>query len=213
MVSSIPAIQYLLYADDVVLVSTPSNMQHLLNLCQQHSFELGYRWNPVKRVIVQPKNTEHTYQLYDTPIPNQRSFVYLGIQINNKGFLDAQQFIALNALSDINSIRILNNIGLRPYGFSRILSSQLYTQFIKPKLEYSLGILPFTKPQLANIEKAQKQCVCMIYGAHSKSETKIMRHLTKLAIMSEQIAILQVNMFTEHNFYLTMRSSHNYAWD
>ena len=164
-------------------------------------------------MIVQPKNTEHTYQLYDTLLPNQTSFIYLGIRINNKGFLDAPELIARNSLSAINSMQILNNIYLRSYGFSRVLSSQLYTQFIKPKLEYSLGILPFTKPQLANIEKAQKQCVCMIYGAHSKSETKIMRHLTKLAIMSEQIAILQVNMFTEHNFYLTMRSSHNYAWD
>ena len=192
MVSSIPAIQCLLYADDVVLISTPNNMQRLLNLCQQHSFELAYRWNPAKCVIVQPKNTEHTYHLYDTPTPNQTSFVYPGIPINNKGFLDVQQLIGRNSLSAINSMRILNNIGLRPYGFSWILSSQLYTQFIRPKLEYGLAILTFTEPQSVTIKKAQNQCIHMIYGAHSKSETKIMRYLTKLPSVSEWIAILQV---------------------
>ena len=153
-------------------------------------------------MIVQPKNTEHTYQLYDTLLPNQTSFIYLGIRINNKGFLDAPELIARNSLSAINSMQILNNIYLRSYGFSRVLSSQLYTQFIRPKLEYGLAILTFTKPQSANIEKTQNQCIRMIYGAHSKSETKIMRHLTKHLSMSELIAVLQVKYVYRAQFLL-----------
>ena len=195
-----PNIQCLLYADDVVLISTANNMQNLLNLCQQHSLDLGYRWNPIKCAIVQPANAEHIYQLYETPIPNQTSFTYLGMPINNKGYLDAQQLITRNSISAINSMRVLNNIGLSPSGFSRILSSQLYAQFIRPKLEYGLAILIFTAPQLANIEKAQNQCIRMIYGAHSRSETKIMRHLTKLPSMSERIATLQVKFVYRAQF-------------
>ena len=196
----LPNIQCLLYADDAVLISTANNMQNLLNLCQQHSFDLGYRWNPIKCAIVQPDNAEHIYHLYETPIPNQTSFTYLGVPINNKGYLDAQQLIIRNSISAINSMRVLNNIGLTPSGFSRILPSQLYAQFIRPKLEYGLDILTFTAPQLANIEKAQNQCIRMIYGAHSKSETKIMRHLTKLPRMSERIATLQVKFVYRARF-------------
>ena len=40
----------------------------------------------------------------------------------------------------------------------------------------------------------------MIYGAHSKSETKIMRHLTKLPSMSERIATLQVKFVYRAQF-------------
>ena len=101
---SLPNIQCLLYADDVVLISTINDMQHLLNLCQQHSFEIKYQWNPEKCAVVQPTNTEHTYKLYETPIPNQNSFTYLGMPINNKGYLDAQQLIIRNLTSAINSM-------------------------------------------------------------------------------------------------------------
>ncbi|KAG2225960.1 hypothetical protein INT45_006656 [Circinella minor] len=82
LTQSLPSIQCLLYADDVVVISTPQKMQEILQLCEQHSYDLGYRWNPKKCVIVQPPNNENTYTLYDTQIPTQSSFIYLGIPIN-----------------------------------------------------------------------------------------------------------------------------------
>ncbi|KAG0167330.1 hypothetical protein DFQ29_000511, partial [Apophysomyces sp. BC1021] len=114
--------------------------------------------------------------LYEEPIPN----AYLGVPISNRGRLDVKRLIARNSLSALTNMRILNNIGLNPSGFSRLLASRLYAQFIRPKLEYGLAIISFTKTQLKEIEHTQNTCVRMIYGAHTHSETKVMRHLAKL---------------------------------
>ncbi|KAI7851205.1 hypothetical protein BDC45DRAFT_572294 [Circinella umbellata] len=175
-------------------------MQEILQLCEQHSYNLGYRWNPKKCVIVQPPNNENTYTLYDTQIPTQSSFIYLGIPINYHGQIDIPQLIDRNSQSALKSMRMLNNIGLNPSGLSRHLSSQLYSQFIRPKLEYGLAISTFKKSHLISIEKTQNLCIRMIYGAHHKSETKIMRHLVKMPSMSERIAILQAKFVYRAEF-------------
>ncbi|KAG1028789.1 hypothetical protein G6F43_014035 [Rhizopus delemar] len=42
----------LLYADDVVLIGAAEVMPRLLKAAEEHSFSLGYRWNPAKCVML-----------------------------------------------------------------------------------------------------------------------------------------------------------------
>ncbi|KAI9247511.1 hypothetical protein BDA99DRAFT_565184 [Phascolomyces articulosus] len=60
-----------------------------------------------------------------------------------------------------------------------------------PKLECSLAILLYTKTQVKQLERAQNNCIRMIFGAHKNSETKVMRHLTNLPSIEERTNILQ----------------------
>ncbi|KAG1285509.1 hypothetical protein G6F66_010395 [Rhizopus arrhizus] len=46
-------LNYLLYADDMVLIAAKADMPSLLKSCEDHSYELGYRWNPT--IGVHPK--------------------------------------------------------------------------------------------------------------------------------------------------------------
>jgi hypothetical protein len=56
-----PSINYLLYADDIVLIANPENLTSLLHKCEAHIYSLGYRWNPLKCVIVAPTSDVKTY--------------------------------------------------------------------------------------------------------------------------------------------------------
>ncbi|KAG2224392.1 hypothetical protein INT45_002931 [Circinella minor] len=144
----LPSINCLLYADDVVLIGTPEKIKDLLLQCEEHSYQLGYRWNPAKSVIVEhPQSLSTTYQLYNSTIPKATFFIYLGIPVNYKGQLDGKQLIARNATSAEKAMRILSSIGISPTGVSKILSVRLYTQFIRPKLEYGLAITTPNKQQ------------------------------------------------------------------
>ncbi|KAG0804914.1 hypothetical protein G6F20_012323 [Rhizopus arrhizus] len=42
----------LLYADDVVLIAAKADMPSLLKSCEDHSYKLGYRWNPIPAFTV-----------------------------------------------------------------------------------------------------------------------------------------------------------------
>lgn len=42
----------LFFADDVVILGNANNAQALLNLAEQHSISLGYRWNPLKSALI-----------------------------------------------------------------------------------------------------------------------------------------------------------------
>ncbi|KAI7858777.1 hypothetical protein BDC45DRAFT_413535, partial [Circinella umbellata] len=98
------------------------------------------------------------------------------------------------------SMRILSSIGLNATGLSRLLSTQLYAQFIRTKLEYGVAITSFTKTALKQIEQAQNKCIRMIYGAHKNSETKVMRHITNLPSMNERVNILQAKYIYRAKF-------------
>jgi hypothetical protein len=82
-------------------------------------------------------------------------------------------------------------IGLYPKGFSPLLAVCFYTQIIRAQLEYGLTITKIT-PFLTNkFEDAQNTCIRRIFGASSRSSTKVMLHLTKLPSMQECSYILQ----------------------
>ncbi|KAG0734435.1 hypothetical protein G6F23_012400 [Rhizopus arrhizus] len=89
-------LNYLLYADDMVLIAAKADMPSLLKSCEDHSYELGYRWNPSKCVILDPTQPSSNYTLYGEPIPKQPSFPYLGIPFRPGGYLDAVALVNQN---------------------------------------------------------------------------------------------------------------------
>ncbi|KAG2226997.1 hypothetical protein INT45_006404 [Circinella minor] len=116
-----------------------------------------------------------------------RCHKYSRIPINNKGCIDALQLITHNSLSALASIRILKCIGLTPPGISCLLAGILYTQFIQPKLKYSLTVSALTENK--------KRLHSNDLRGHPRSETKIMLHLTHLSAMIERATTLQSKFF------------------
>ncbi|KAG0994641.1 hypothetical protein G6F27_014068 [Rhizopus arrhizus] len=76
-------INSLLYADDVALVGSASEVRHMLDLAQIHSLTLGYKWSPPKCAVLNaPSPSSSRYvpmSLYDQDLPTVEEFTYLGV--------------------------------------------------------------------------------------------------------------------------------------
>lgn len=197
-------INCLLYADDVALVADAEDMPKLLVKAEQHSYKLGYRWNPSKCIALHPIRSSlapPTLQLYGQPIKIETSFNYLGIPFNSNLQIDSNLLIQRNTSSAITAMKILKSIGCNPTGLPRLLATQLYQQFIRPKMEYGLAIIKTNKTQLKKIERSQNQCLRMIFGGHRTSSTIVFRHMAGLPTMEERVEILRAK-FLARAFYL-----------
>ncbi|KAG2208620.1 hypothetical protein INT45_005898 [Circinella minor] len=102
-------INALLYADDVVLIGNRSNIQQLLNRAKEHSYQLGYCWNPSKCIVLQQPTSQSTnplplLYLYNQPLPTASTFVYLGIPFNASGMINNQQLLQRNIASALTVI-------------------------------------------------------------------------------------------------------------
>ncbi|KAG1510717.1 hypothetical protein G6F53_006471 [Rhizopus delemar] len=197
----IPSLNCLLYADDVVLIAESSNMVDLLQKCEIHSLQMGYKWNPSKCVILDNSTDPRTYTLYDQPLPRETTFAYLGVPFKPGGYLDSEELIQRNIHKALATMNMLSSIGVNPSGFSKLLCTRFYAHIVRPQLEYGLAINRFTVHQLHALEEAQNSCIRKIYGARGKASTKVMLHMSKLPLMSERVSILQAQ-FLFRSLYL-----------
>ncbi|ORE17713.1 hypothetical protein BCV71DRAFT_249780 [Rhizopus microsporus] len=86
-------------------------MQPLLSKCEEHSLSLGYRWNPKKCVIVDPNPTRQKYYLYNSELPNEDYFPYLGVPIKSGGIIDKSALLQQNINKALGTMRQLVTLG------------------------------------------------------------------------------------------------------
>ncbi|KAG2202299.1 hypothetical protein INT47_010747 [Mucor saturninus] len=193
--SSSITINSLLFADDVVLLGSASSTQKLLDICQSHSFSLGYRWNPLKSAIIHPPTTSRyaptipPFTLYDQQIPVVSSFKYLGVYFNNTG-IDNKTMIHHNATKGTQAMKILSSIGANATGFDKFLSFKFYKCFIRPIFEYGLPLLTPTKHIFKTLETAQDNACRLIVHGHRTSSTHVIKHMNKIPDMADRMVIL-----------------------
>ncbi|SAL98562.1 hypothetical protein, partial, partial [Absidia glauca] len=184
----------LLYADDVALIATPTRMRSLLSSCEQHSVSLGYCWSPGKCVIVPPNpdpTSCPTFTIYNTPIQQASSFTYLGVPFTYGGKIDRDELIRRNSRKMHQSLNVMYSLGVNASGFSRLLSTRFYQQFLRPQLEYGLAISTMPKIKIKKLDSAQDTCIRRIFDAHDKSSTMVMKHLTRTPSMLGRYDILR----------------------
>ncbi|KAG2192983.1 hypothetical protein INT47_010365 [Mucor saturninus] len=193
--SSSITINSLLFADDVVLLGSASSTQKLLDICQSHSFSLGYRWNPLKSAIIHPPNisryapTISPFTLYDQQIPVVSSFKYLGVYFNNTG-IDNKTMIHHSPTKGTQAMKILSSLGANATGFDKFLSFKFYKCFIRPIFEYGLPLLTPTKHIFKTLETAQDKACRLIVHGHRTSSTHVIKHMNKIPDMADRMVIL-----------------------
>jgi hypothetical protein len=169
----IPSLNCILYADDVVLIAERSNLVDLLRKCENHSIQMGYKWNPSKCVILDSSTDSITYTLYDQPLPRETTFAYLGVPFKPGGHLDPEELIRRNTQKALATMNILSSVGVNPSGLSKLLCTRFYAHIVRPQLEYGLAINRFTVSQIHALEEAQNNCIKKIYGARGKASIKV----------------------------------------
>ena len=176
--SSTVAVNCLLFADDVAIFGSPAGVQDMLNLTAEHSHTLGYRWNPAKCAILNAPS-DSSFSLYNEPIPTVTEFVYLGMPFRKQG-LYGPGILSLRSAGAVKTMALLNSIGVNRNGFSLLLSSRLYTTFIRPKIEYGLAISHLSAKDFQDLEALQNRLVGMFIGSHW---TTVAKHITCLPSM------------------------------
>ncbi|KAG2205230.1 hypothetical protein INT47_009495 [Mucor saturninus] len=185
-------INSLLFADDVAIFGTRSEVQQMLDLAGQHSLQLGYRWSPSKCAILNAPSLltstalNFRFTLYNQDIPTVDQFTYLGMEFNKKGLYAAGN-IEKRSAGAIQTMALLNSVGVNRNGFSLLLSARLYTTFIRPQFEYGLAISRFTASDMKKLDNLQNKLVGMFLGSR---QTTTAKHITCIPGMIHRYNIL-----------------------
>ncbi|KAG1016467.1 hypothetical protein G6F26_012502 [Rhizopus arrhizus] len=180
-------INSLLYADDVALVGSASEVRHMLDLAQIHSLTLGYKWSPPKCAVLNAPSPGSSrfvqMSLYGQDLPTVEQFTYLGVPFDDKG-ISVSAMIKHRSSSTLAAMAQLHSMGLNRQGFTLLLSSRLFAAFIRPKLEYGLAIARLTRKDGEELNRAQDRCLRMLVGGHRTASTVVLRHITNLPSMT-----------------------------
>ncbi|KAG2191994.1 hypothetical protein INT47_006631 [Mucor saturninus] len=190
----------LLYADDIILIGTRDSIPTLLQVAERISFDLGFRWNPTKCVALSPPSSPpRIFHLYNTPIPHQPSFRYLGVPISNLGTINITELIAHNKQASLAALYSLVPIGFNSHGLNPALLTRLYKQFIRPTMEYGLAISQTTKQHITQLQQIQHLALRKMLGGHPTSEVAVAQKLTGLPTMHTRKNILQAKYIIRPN--------------
>ncbi|KAG1584330.1 hypothetical protein G6F47_011765 [Rhizopus delemar] len=144
-------------------MASSAQLPAILQKCEEHSYQLGYRWNPAKCTILAPPEDTQSYTLYNTILPKQNSFPYLGIPIRPGGYLHTQELIQGNVNKALKTMDEMAMIGVNPADFDRLLSVRFSTQIVRPQFEYGLAISMVKYREFQTIESCQNQCLRRIF--------------------------------------------------
>ena len=131
----------LLYPDDIILVSgSEDSLQNMLDTCEQHSVKHEYVFSPSKCEIITPEGTQTLYfRMYEGQVKQSPSFKYLGIPFNDKG-IDIAGLCAEGISRAVKTANLFNRVGCNGTGFSPMVSRWILMSFVRPQMEYGLGL-------------------------------------------------------------------------
>ncbi|KAG1546448.1 hypothetical protein G6F49_010495 [Rhizopus delemar] len=103
---TIPLLNCLLYADDVVLIAERTTMTALLRKYEENSLQMGYQWNPSKCVILDNQLEPIPYTIYNQALPQIISYAYLGVTFKLGGYLDPDELIRRNSSNPLATMNL-----------------------------------------------------------------------------------------------------------
>ena len=144
-------INSLLYADNIVLMSSSrEKLQNMMDTCEKHSIRYGYVFSPPKCEIISPTAEGCSrLKLYCQEVRGSSSFKYLGIPVTETGIKVSA--VCVEGISRaVKTASLFSTIGCNGRGFSPATSRWILTTFVRPQMEYGIG-LTFLGTGLENV--------------------------------------------------------------
>lgn len=132
----------LLYADDIVLLSTSEpDLHRLLAICEEHSVMNRYKFGVRKCEMVSSRALRVPATLYEEPLTVSSAFTYLGVPVTANG-VDWNCHINQMGTKALASAYFFQSVGCNGRGFDLTTSLRIYKSFVRPMVEYCLCLCP-----------------------------------------------------------------------
>lgn len=185
------AINCLLYADDIALIShTADGLARLLHVASEDSVLRGYRFSPQKCVVLSPLRPAPEFTLYGCPLTLADHFNYLGVEFSCRG-INETRHVANRVRKAESSLFFLRSIGMNTLGFDPLTCIRLYKAFVRPGLEYGLPLLGRVSSTLDTLRLTQKRGLCAILGIDINSRIDVVDSVTGCPSFSVRQALLR----------------------
>lgn len=213
-----PKIDIIVYADDVLLISTTkSDLQSQINTVESYGVENEIKYNPEKTTLmifnekvsrtVETKKLD-TWQddvkLNNIPIKRVKNMKYLGVEISdddkNKQHLDKRNKSAIIALAKIKKI------GLASTNIHPMTKGHLYNTHIRPILYYGIENIYLNKTEKNKIKRIEGNLIKMLIGIPSRCRTTNLIKTLKIEPTEWRIETLKCGFFNrlQNNNYTKM---------
>jgi hypothetical protein len=151
-----------MFADDIATVSLNKREAEIsLGVMQSAADSVAVTWAPEKCVYLARSETD--LKLCGEKLPFSKDFKYLGVWIKSNGINTAQQ-VKYMCGNTAKSVGRLKGAGINSYGPTPDILIKAYKTFVRPCLEYSLGILLLSKTHLKALEGAQAGALKKLLG-------------------------------------------------
>jgi len=184
----------LMYADDIVLIAdNEDHLTELLQICEAHSIENGYRFSPTKCEILDGLAVSEQFtpfKLYGNPIPRCESFPYLGVCFSNSGMDERLQTAKLTQRFE-QSINFYRTIGFNGLGLSGNVKRLMLSSFLRPTLEYGLSLFKGTKISLKPFKSVFNRALRFMFSVPQSTPLNNMYALSGITPMEIRHLVLQ----------------------
>jgi hypothetical protein len=189
-------LNHILFADDIVLLTKNAMFaQQCLNICTFWARSVGMRFSPTKcKAIIKGRGGESLANIDENSLPQGLfiqgepidcvpDVIHLGVEVGNNG-IHWEKSIAMRTQSMIQGVYWLKNKGMNAYGWRPLQSIKVYKSFLRPKLEYVMGLKILTDKELKPIQDAQSFALRKLLSCGPKTSLAAMHLLTGLEPMS-----------------------------
>jgi hypothetical protein len=141
------------YADDIAVVGKdPDETRDILRVCEEHSKENNYEFNPKKCKFTAAFDVR--LSLYGEPLGRVNSFVYLGVDFDHTGARWDDHFARRIEKAKAVVAR-LKGFGFHGHGLGERSNLMAYKALIRPTLEFGLSAMPPREKVFRLLDKTQ----------------------------------------------------------
>ena len=177
------------YCDDILLLSnTTTDLEILLNKCQDYAKLWKMEFNPNKSVYMElgKYKNNNIIRMGGVIIPEVKSFIYLGLPVG--GSLAKNEFLEEKMGKVEKSFYSLYGLACKPHALNPKIIAFVYKQFCQSIFKYGLENLNINTNQLKNFNTRQNILVKRAIGISKYCKTKPIFQVLKIESMMQLYA-------------------------
>lgn len=187
-----------LFADDSAFISTTTwKMREIIRVADRWSVRNGIRFKPPKcKLLIKGKKitqeiADDPILLYGEALEVVEHHQYLGIYFSSKG-ADMTKTIMENVKAVKERAHWLVRKGANAFGFPPRVSIAAYKSFIRPMMEYGLGLFALNKSTLDILQKVQNWFLTRIFSVPRSTSTDALHVTARLESMDMRNQVLMM---------------------